>query len=192
MPRVFPPNRLILTLVLMGSATVVAQSVAIDATRSTVTVKVFKAGLLSGFAHDHTIQAPIASGSIDAQQRSVVLSFQAADLKLMDSEGSESDHREIQATMMGPKVLDANRFPIISFRSKQVQLAGAGHYEADGYLSLHGVTREVTIPVVLSNGLYRGEIKLKQTDFGIMPVKIAGGAVRVKDVIEVKFEIATR
>ena len=192
MPRVFPPNRLILTLVLMGSATVVAQSVAIDATRSTVTVKVFKAGLLSGFAHDHAIQAPIASGSIDAQQRSVVLSFQTADLKLMDSEGSESDHREIQATMMGPKVLDANRFPIISFRSKQVQLAGAGHYEVDGDLSLHGVTRDVTIPVVLSNGLYRGEIKLKQTDFGIMPVKIAGGAVRVKDVIEVKFEIATR
>ena len=37
-----------------------------------------------------------------------------------------------------------------------------------------------------------GSITLKQTDYGITPVKIAGGAVRVKDGIVIEFQVATR
>jgi hypothetical protein len=57
---------------------------------------------------------------------------------------------------------------------------------------VHGKTREVTIPVVFSGGVYKGSVHLKQTDFGITPIKIAGGAVRVKDEIEIDFEIAAQ
>jgi hypothetical protein len=46
--------------------------------------------------------------------------------------------------------------------------------------------------VTLAAGHYTGKVTLKQTDFGITPVKIAGGTVRVKDVIEIDFEIVAK
>ena len=58
-----------------------------------------------------------------------------------------------------------------------------------GDLTLHGVTQPVELPITLANGRYTGSVKLKQTDFGIAPVSIAGGTVKVKDVIEIVFEI---
>jgi hypothetical protein len=40
------------------------------------------------------------------------------------------------------------------------------------------------------SGRYRGEVVIKRRDFGIEPIKVAGGAVKVKDDIRVQFEIA--
>jgi hypothetical protein len=51
------------------------------------------------------------------------------------------------------------------------------------------VTRVVTFPVVLSDGRYRGETRLRQTDFGIKPIRIAGGTVSVKDELKIEFDI---
>ena len=182
---------LTIALALMLPAFSPAQPSPVDSAHSTVTVHVYKTGLFSALAHDHTIKAPIASGSVDTGQRSVKLSFQVAEMQLLDTEGSESDRKEIDATMKGPKVLDAARFPVISFQSKRVELTNPGQYKVGGDLNLHGVSREIAVPVVLSNGVYKGTAHLKQTDFGITPVKVAGGAVRVKDEIEIDFEIVT-
>ena len=41
-----------------------AQDTAIDVQRSTITIHVGKAGLLSAAGHDHWINAPISSGTI--------------------------------------------------------------------------------------------------------------------------------
>jgi polyisoprenoid-binding protein YceI len=66
------------------------------------------------------------------------------------------------------------------------------HYEVTGDLKLHGVTRPLTVTIVFAQGRYSSSVKLKQTDFGIEPVKIAGGTVRVKDEIELTFEIVAK
>ena len=42
---------------------------------------------------------------------------------------------------------------------------------------------------LLEKGRYIGSTHLKQTDFGITPVRIAGGTVKVKDEVEMSFEI---
>ena len=177
---------------LLVAATSVAQPAAIDTQHSTVTVHVYKTGLFSGLAHNHIVQAPIASGMVDPVQRTVVFSFNAADLKIADTEGSESEHKEIESTMKGPTVLDVARFPAISFASKRVEAASAQTYRVTGNLKLHGTTREITVPVTLSDGVYKGSVNLKQTDFGITPVKVAGGTVKVKDEVEISFEIRAR
>jgi hypothetical protein len=39
------------------------------------------------------------------------------------------------------------------------------------------------------NGTYRGEVDIRQRDFGIEPIKVAGGVVKVKDELKVQFEI---
>jgi polyisoprenoid-binding protein YceI len=169
-----------------------AQPATIDTSRSTVTVHVYKTGLFAGLAHNHIIKAPVASGTIDKERRTVTLAFNVADLQLADTEGSESDHKEIDGTMKGPKVLDAAQFPLITFSSKGMDAVGQDTFKVTGDLKLHGVVREVIVPVSSSGGTYKGRVAVKQTDFGVTPVTIAGGAVRVKDEIEIIFEIATR
>jgi hypothetical protein len=40
-----------------------------------------------------------------------------------------------------------------------------------------------------ARGRYVGRFALKQRDFGITPVSIAGGTVRVKDELKIEFDI---
>jgi polyisoprenoid-binding protein YceI len=165
-----------------------AQRVPIDRAQSTVAIKVYKSGLFSGFAHDHIIQAPIASGTIDAAAKSVELSFNTSEMKVLDPGSSDSERQTIESTMKSDKVLDVAQFPSIAFSSTAVS-GSADHLQVAGNLRLHGASRSVTVPVAWHDGKYTGAVTLKQTDFGITPVKIAGGAVRVKDEIVIDFTI---
>jgi polyisoprenoid-binding protein YceI len=65
-----------------------------------------------------------------------------------------------------------------------------------GKLRLHGVEREVTLPVTLTiTGAEleaRGEVSLLQTDYGITPVKAGGGMVKVADGLRIHFTIHAR
>ncbi len=166
-----------------------AQMVNIDIAASKVTVQVSKSGLFSAFAHNHTIAAPLASGHIDLEKKSVELTFHTQDMKVMDPEVKDSDRAQIERTMKSESVLDVTQFPEIGFVSKTVEVPEANRFLVHGDLTLHGVTQAIDLPVSFADGRYRGSVKLKQTDFGITPVKIAGGTVRVKDEIEIGFEI---
>ena len=156
----------------------------IDTTKSAMTVRVYKAGVLSAFGHDHEIAAPIASGTVDAAAHRVELRCNAAALRVRDTNASEKDRAEIQQTMLGPEVLDAGRNPEIVFKSTGAQEKGAGAWTVRGDLTLHGETRPVTVDVRETEGHYVGSARLRQTDFGIKPVKVAGGAVKVKDEVQ--------
>jgi len=45
---------------------------------------------------------------------------------------------------------------------------------------------------VRQGGRYRGTAALKQRDFGIDPITIAGGTVKVKDEVKVEFDIVAQ
>jgi|SRR6516164_2949542 len=165
-----------------------AQRLDIDSTKSTFTLHVFKSGLFSALAHDHIIQAPVALGSIDTQANSVELTFNVVDMKVLDPGETDSNRKDIDATMKGPKVLDGAQFPTISFASSSAK-ASVDRTDVTGNLKIHGASRSITVPVTVRDGKYTGSLTLKQTDFGITPVKIAGGAVRVKDEIKIEFAI---
>lgn len=166
-----------------------AQQHPVDAANSVVTIQVKKSGLLSAFAHDHEIAAPLASGTLDTTGRKVELRFNAATLQVRDRGISEKERMEIQNTMLGSEVLDATRYPEIIFRATSVEPAGEGAWNVVGDLTLHGETRPVMAAVRDQKGRYAGEVRFRQTEFGIKPVKIAGGTVRVKDEIRIEFEI---
>jgi polyisoprenoid-binding protein YceI len=92
--------------------------------------------------------------------------------------------------MLGAQVLDANRFPEIRFQSTGVEPKGPEHWIVHGNLALHGADRPVAVEIALKDARYRGSTTLKQTDFGITPVTVAGGTVKVKDEVKIDFEIA--
>jgi polyisoprenoid-binding protein YceI len=169
-----------------------AQSAKIDTLRSTMTVKVGKSGLFSSFGHNHEIRAPIASGSI-VGTTSVEMAVDARRMQVLDPDLSPKDRAEVQRTMQSAAVLDSERFPEIRFVSRAIAVASAENgYRVTGELTLHGVTRPVTVEVREHGGHYTGSVKLKQTQFGMKPVTVAGGTVKVKDEVEVVFEIVTQ
>lgn len=157
--------------------------------QSTITIHVGKAGMFSGFGHNHTVVAPVERIVVDERAMKAELTVLARKLKVVDTEVSEKDRAEIQATMLGAKVLDSERFPEIRFQTSRVQKTGENVYHISGVLELHGVRKEIAFDVNGRPQHYRGKTKLKQTDFGIQPVSVGGGTVKVKDELELEFDI---
>ena len=178
-----------LAALLLALNSIMAHAADVDRVASKITVHVEKSGLFSAFAHNHIISAPLASGHIDLEKRTVELKFHSEEMKVVDPGINDSERSDIDHTMKSDKVLDPARFPEISFVSTSVETGDPKRYLVRGNLTLHGVTQAIELPVVFSEGRYLGNVKLKQTEFGITPVKIAGGTVRVKDVVEIVFEI---
>jgi len=164
----------------------------IDIQKSAMTVRVFKSGLFSAFGHEHEISAPMERGSFNVSPPAAELTVDAGKLRVMDKDVSDKDRAEIQETMLGPKVLDAAQFPEIQFRSTAIEPVGEGRWRVAGDLTLHGKTRPVRLEVQTKNGHYQGAAQLKQRDFGIEPISVGGGAVKVKDELRVEFDIVAK
>lgn len=174
---------------LIGATLASAQQHGIDVQRSAMTVRVYKAGLLSALGHDHEIGAPISAGWVNASAREVELHVNASTLQVRDQNISDKDRAEIQSTMLGPEVLDAERYREIVFRSTGIEPTGTGSWRVNGALTLHAQTRPVVVEVHETSGSYVGSARFRQTDFGIRPVKVAGGTIRVKDEIRIEFHL---
>lgn len=189
------PGTLLAALVLAGTYTV-------DPARCSVAIHVGRSGLLKFAGHTHEVVASRCDGEVvavpeDLGRSSVKLSFDAASLRVSEKGEPAGDAPKVQEAMLGPKLLDAPRFPGISFVSTAVggRLASAGVYELQitGDLTLHGVTRRISLPLrveLQGDGLTAsGRLSLKQTAFGLSPISVAG-VVKVKDEVGIDFEIA--
>lgn len=171
-------------------ATVVTDAGPIDVGQSKLTVFVYKSGLFSAFADNHVISAPIASGTIATTTPAVEIVVNAADLVPLDPNLDPAKRTEVRTRMLGPDVLNTAKFPTITFASTKIEQVGPERWNVSGRLTIHGVTRAITVPVVRSNARYRGETRIRQTDFDIKPIRIAGGTVSVKDELKIEFEIS--
>jgi polyisoprenoid-binding protein YceI len=183
----------VVTLPLWFASPGAASRQQVDTDRSTITVRVAKAGLFRAFADNHEIQAPIKSGFVeDGVSGRVQVVVDSQRMRVLDPGLSPHDREEVQARMLGPDVLDATRFVEIRFVSTGVEQAAPNAFAVQGALTLHGQTRPVTVKAVRDHDHYRGSASLKQTAFGITPITIAGGAVKVKDEVSIEFDIVTR
>ncbi len=165
------------------------QARAIDPSQSEMTLHVFRAGLFSFAGDNHEIRAPIAAGTIDEGARSVELRIDARQLKVLDPQLAPDKRAEVQERMLGPEVLDVAHYPEIVFHSTQVRSDRPGHLVITGLLTVRNRTEPVTVNAALDGGTYRGSGTLKQTAFGIKPITIAGGTVKVKDEIKLDFVV---
>jgi polyisoprenoid-binding protein YceI len=158
-----------------------------DAAKSKITVFVYKEGLFAFAADNHEVSTPIASGSFDQTSKTVDLTIDATKMQVQDP---PSRRDQVQANMLGPQVLDVAKYPQIAFHSTKIEAADPDHWTVTGDLTLHGQTRPVTFQVLKTDAsTFSGSATVRQTDFGISPIKIAGGAVRVKNDVKVEFTI---
>lgn len=98
----------------------------------------------------------------------------------------------LDTDLLGTGFLDAAKYPDITFESNKVTPAGKGRFKIDGNLTVHGVTRPVTLDVTLNKaGLYpminapalgfAATAAFKRSDFGV-----GGGVPMVGDELTVR------
>jgi len=179
----------VLSLIMAAFSGVACAQTPIDAEHSRIRIHVGKAGLFSAAGHEHWVDAPITDGSLQEAPPQISFRVEAAKMKVEEDKSlSDEKQAEVQRTMQ-TQVLESDKYPEISFRSTSIQETSANTWEAKGDLTLHGQTRPVAAKVEKQQGSYVGRCELKQTDFGVRPVRVAGGTVKVKDQLDIEFSI---
>ena len=178
------------------------------AERSDVRFLVFRAGALARLGHHHVVQAQNVRGEIllapDIRQSRFFIELPVKDFQVDEAaarmdEGGEflpmPDAAAIAATtrnMLGQQVLDAARYPTIEISS--VALAGpVWGPDVTTRIRMRGVERKILVPTAVE---YQRDVlvvtatfSLKQSDFGIVPMRVLAGALQVDDAVKVRMRI---
>lgn len=176
---------------------------AIDSDMSRFTVRAFASGMLSALGHNPTIAIRDFSGEAEfvpdsLEKAALHLKIKPGSFAVTDNV-SEKDRREMESAM-NQNVLEVGRYPEIQFDSSNVSASRAGDNQyfvnLVGDLSLHGVTNSqaISVQVALTGDLLRahGEFSLRQTDYAIKLVSVAGGTLKLKDELKFAFDIVAR
>lgn len=170
-----------------------------------LTVHAFAAGMLSSLAHSPTFAIRKFDGEIEletdgAPSGSLKLRIAADSIELVD-EFSPRERWDIMHIMQD-EILEVSTFPEIASEAPSsrtsVKSAGGPNYPVNmkGDLSLHGVTKSqpVVARVLLHGDTLRasGEISLRQPDFQLKPVTVAGSMMKVKDEVKLTFDVVAR
>ena len=190
MRRKLVPGALVASAFLSASAP--GETWTIDGQHSSLTVHVFKSGLFSAFGDNHEVKATVASGSVsDGDKPAVEIEVDARQMTVLDPDLAKEKRAEVQKRMLGPEVLDVAKFPEIRFKSTAVRPLGEGRWRVEGVLELHGKNVPLTFEVTGTRERFRGSATVRQRAFGIEPISVAGGTVKVRDDLKVDFEIVT-
>ena len=176
----------------------------VDPARSLVVIEVRRGGSFAQFGHDHVVASHDATGNIapDAGRADLYVPLDTLvvdEPALRDEAGFDThpDDADIAGTRrnMLERVLDSRRYPYAligvdgidaSSRAGPVRLA----------LTLHGVTRSVDAAAAwewtAEEFFVSGSFAIDQSDFGITPLALLGGAIAVQDRVNVQFRIRAR
>ncbi len=189
---------------LAGSAA--AEVLTVDPTASRLRIHLTRSGVFGFMGHEHEIEAPLASGRVEvaeagATRSSVRLRFDSRRLAIVPGSEPAKDVPAVEARMRGPEVLDAERYPAITFESTEVveepgaAASGPASLKLRGTLELRGRKVPVEIPVrVRRDGpalVATGETTLQLRALGIEPPSV-GGVVKVANTFRLAFEIHAR
>ena len=112
---------------------------------------------------------------------------------------SQKDRADIESRM-NQDVLETSSYPEIVFESTQVlaNKLSDDRYAANvtGNLVLHGINRQekISAQVSVTGDVLRayGEFTLRQSDYRIKLVSVAGGTLKVKDEVKLAFDFTAR
>lgn len=170
----------------------------IDPARSLVAIEVHRAGTLARLGHDHVVASRDMQGFVAPSEDRADLHVPLERLTVDEPElraEAKLDTRPSEAAIdatrrnMLEKVLETGRFPHALIR---VSRAAAGE-ALKLAVTLHGATRSLEVPAsfeTLPDGMaVSGRLSLKQSDFGIVPMSVLGGALQVADAVDLRFRI---
>ena len=110
------------------------------------------------------------------------------DLDSIDA-GSEDANTELQK----PAWFDTTAYPVAIFESTRIKDLGNNRYQFIGNLTLRGLTKEVTVPVLLKSertiGIFDADLLLKRSDFNVGAGEWSDSFV--SDDIDIRLRIVT-
>ncbi len=171
----------------------------IDPQQSLIRITVYRGGRLARLGHDHVLAIRTIDGYVAPQEGRADLHFRLDQLTVdeaglrteagMDTQPSADAIAGTRRNML-TKVLDAERFPDVVMH---VTRAAPDAAALTVSITLHGVTRTVTLPAAIEMKGHEltasGNFSLKQSDFGITPFAVLGGAMTVQDRIDLRFRL---
>jgi polyisoprenoid-binding protein YceI len=173
----------------------------VDPRDSLVAIEVRRGGSLARLGHDHVVASHDVTGYVAPAEGRADLYVALAKLAVdepelrrqagFDTQPTESDIEGTRSNMLG-HVLEADKHPfaVIAVRDADVKQKKATLAVS---ITLHGRTREFKVPSEIEAGdqaiAVSGKLEFNQTDFGITPYALLGGAIAVKDGLALRFRI---
>ena len=175
----------------------------IDPARSLVVVEVRRAGTLASVGHDHVVASHDLRGYVaPSEGRADVL--MRADTLAVDEDGSRAEvgfdthptADDIAGTRRNMlRILRADEHPFVVASVEGIR-AVSGAQVVRPTFTVAGVDRATEAPATIEmtgdSIRITGRTSIRQTDFGIRPFSILGGALQVDDAVPVRFDIVAR
>src|SRR6266700_1065033 len=176
----------------------------VDSPESLVVIEVRRGGSLARLGHDHVVASHEVGGYVAPDEGRADLYVQLERLEVdeaalraeagFDTQPTESDIEGTRANML-VRVLEADRFPFALIRVSGAD-ARQGNATLSVAITLHGVTRAVQAPARIDADAdlieVSGRLSFDQTDFGITPYSLLGGAIAVRNGVDLRFRIRAR
>ena len=165
----------------------------------TITVSVYRDGVAAKMGHDLVLEATKWSGKAEIVAdnpagSNVELTIDSRALEIIEAKGGikplgDKDRADIKGNI-NDKILMTSRNPEITFQSTEVS-GTAPTIKVKGNVTLVGKTQPVTLDVRVDEtlGRARGRTTIQQSSFGIKPFRAFLGALKIKDSVDIQFDI---
>jgi polyisoprenoid-binding protein YceI len=175
----------------------------IDARGSRLIISGVATGLLSAMGHNPVIAAREVTGEVCFSAETLTATDVRVRIRtatlMVTNTVSDKDRREIERTMK-EDVLQTAQHPEVVFEGSKAAIDrsadGRLRAQLDGSLALHGVTQPLRVSAQIfalgESFRAQGSFEIRQTDFGIQPVSVAGGALKLKNELSCAFDLLVR
>lgn len=174
----------------------------VDPQRSVVAIEVGRAGSLAYVGHDHVVSSRDVRGNVAEVQgqadlwvplRRLIVDEPALRAQAGFDRNPTPEAIEGTRRNMLEKVLESRRFPYALISIARTTPDAQTMTVA---ITLHGTTRSFEVPVrieQLPGGIAAsGNMSFNQSDFGIVPFSVLGGALQVRDRLDLSFRIVAQ
>lgn len=135
----------------------------------------------------HDVDLRVTSLSLEVgDDDTITADFDADSLRVVSEGPSDSDREKIAGN--AADTLGARKFSKITFRSKSVTRSG-DTASIEGDLTLHGVTKPISVQAHDDGKHWNADLTLDQTDFGIKLFSAMLGALKVKDEVKIHLSV---
>jgi polyisoprenoid-binding protein YceI len=182
----------------------------IDAQASEIRLLVYRDGPMARVGHNHVMNGQV-NGELDVSDSAAassfkldipVASFTVDDPALRAEEGedfsatvSDPARKGTRDNMLGADVLDASHFALIRIESESMT-GPRWNPAVNARITVRDKTSVVKFPAAVIERpdalTVIATFRVLQTDLGITPYSILGGAVRVRDAIDIRVRLVAR
>jgi polyisoprenoid-binding protein YceI len=186
------PSLAVLALALAAGTTYAADSYTVDKAHSEVLFSVRHMGVSKVTGRFNDFSGAITGDPTKPEGASVEFTVKATSVDTNDA-GRDKHLRSAD-------FFDVEKFPELTFKSSKIAAKGQGQYEVTGTFTMHGVSKEITLPVTMSGPIkdprgnekvgFEATTKLNRKDYGVSWSKtLDTGSLVVSDDVQVSIAL---